>query len=147
LGSLRELTGARGLLHPADLPLYATVHEQARWLGMRAPSIVPLDGELRDGDRFAAGPMTLEVLHTPGHTPGSVSFALSRPDAPTLLLSGDTLFRDSVGRVDIGGTTLEELVGSIREKLFAFPDDTVVVPGHGPATTIGRERRSNPFLV
>ena len=147
LGSLRELTGARGLLHPADLPLYATLREQARWLGMREPNIVRLDGELRDGDRFAAGPMTLEVLHTPGHTPGSVSFALSRPDEPTLLLSGDTLFRDSVGRVDIGGTTLEELVGSIREKLLAFPDDTVVVPGHGPATTIGRERHSNPFLV
>jgi glyoxylase-like metal-dependent hydrolase (beta-lactamase superfamily II) len=146
LGTLRELTGAQGLLHHADLPLYATVREQARWLGMREPSVVALDGDLRDGDRFSAGQATLEVLHTPGHTPGSVSFALSRPGRATLLLSGDTLFRGSVGRTDIGGTTLEELVGSIRDKLLAFPDDTIVVPGHGPVTTIGQERLSNPFL-
>jgi glyoxylase-like metal-dependent hydrolase (beta-lactamase superfamily II) len=147
LGALRELTGARGLLHPGDLPLYATVREQARWLGMQPPSVVAIDGDLREGDRLTAGRLELEVLHTPGHTPGSVSFALSRPGAATMLLSGDTLFRGSVGRTDIGGTTLEELTGSIRAKLLVYPDETVVIPGHGPATTIGVERATNPYLV
>jgi glyoxylase-like metal-dependent hydrolase (beta-lactamase superfamily II) len=147
MGQLRELTGARGLLHPADLPLYQTVREQARWLGMPDPSVVAPDGDLVEGDRIDVGRAGLDVLHTPGHTRGSVTFALTRPDAPTLLLSGDTLFKGSVGRTDLGGTTLEELTGSIRTKLFAYPDETVVIPGHGPPTTIGREKRENPFLT
>ena len=142
---LRERTGARGLLHSADLPLYGILAEQARWFGVPVPSAAPLDGDLRDGDRVAAGAARLEVLHTPGHTPGSTSFAVVL-NGRTLLLSGDTLFAGSVGRVDIGGTSLEELVGSIRAKLFVYPDDTLVVPGHGPATTIGREKRDNPYL-
>lgn len=147
LGVLRERTGARGLLHPGDLPLYATVREQARWLGMAPPSVVGLDGELQDGDRLSAGDAMLEVLHTPGHTPGSVSFALSAPDRATMLLTGDTLFRGAVGRWDIGGTSLEDIVASIKRKLFDFADATVVVPGHGASTTIGAEKRDNPFLV
>jgi glyoxylase-like metal-dependent hydrolase (beta-lactamase superfamily II) len=147
LGVLRERTGARGLLHPGDLPLYATVREQARWLGMEPPSVVGLDGELQDGDKLSAGDATLEVLHTPGHTPGSVSFALSAPDRATMLLTGDTLFRGAVGRWDIGGTSLEDIVASIKRKLFDFADATVVVPGHGASTTIGAEKRENPFLV
>jgi hydroxyacylglutathione hydrolase len=146
LGELRELCGGSGLLHPADLPLYATLREQARWLGTPAPELVKLDGDLRDGDRLDAGNVHLEVLHTPGHTPGSVSFALALPDGSTLLMTGDTLFRGAVGRWDIGGTSLEDIVASIRGKLFAYPDATPVVPGHGPATTIGLERRQNPFL-
>jgi hydroxyacylglutathione hydrolase len=146
LGALRERTGAPGLLHPADLPLYATMREQARWLGVAPPPVVALDGELRDGDRVGVGAATLDVLHTPGHTPGSVSFALAL-GGRTMLLTGDTLFRGSVGRWDLGGTSLEDIVASIRAKLLAFGDDTVVVPGHGPATTIGIERTSNPFLV
>lgn len=147
LGDLRARTGARGLLHPADLPLYATLREQARWFGVRPPEIVTLDGDLREGDILNAGGATLEVLHTPGHTPGSVSFALAGPERATMLLTGDTLFRGAVGRWDIGGTSLEDIVASIRTKLFAYDDTTVVVPGHGPSTTIGRERRENPFLV
>jgi glyoxylase-like metal-dependent hydrolase (beta-lactamase superfamily II) len=109
--------------------------------------MVEIDADLREGDRLGAGAATLEVLHTPGHTPGSVCLALSRPGAATLLLSGDTLFRGGIGRVDIGGTTVEELVGSIRRKLYDYADDTVVIPGHGPATTMGREKRENPYLV
>jgi hydroxyacylglutathione hydrolase len=143
---LREQTGAPGLLHPADLPLYAAMREQARWLGMRAPRTIPLDGELREGDRLAAGSATLEVLHTPGHTPGSVSFALTA-DGRTLLLSGDTLFAGSVGRWDLGGTSLEDIVASIHRKLFVFPDDTLVVPGHGPRTTVGIEKRTNAYAA
>jgi len=147
LGDLREQTGAQGLLHPADLPLYATVREQARWLGMRPPAVASLDGDLRDGDIVTAGGAKLDVLHTPGHTPGSVSFALTDANGAAMLLTGDTLFRGAVGRWDIGGTSLEDIVASIRRKLLVYDDATVVVPGHGPSTTIGRERAENPFLT
>jgi glyoxylase-like metal-dependent hydrolase (beta-lactamase superfamily II) len=145
LGELRERTGGLGLLHPADLPLYATLREQARWLGAPPPAIVALDAELAGGDVIRAGAAALDVLHTPGHTPGSVSFALG-VGGRTLLLTGDTLFRGSVGRWDLGGTSLADIVASIRGQLFTYPDDTVVVPGHGPATTIGREKRENPYF-
>ncbi|HTV75270.1 MAG TPA: MBL fold metallo-hydrolase [Candidatus Acidoferrales bacterium] len=146
LSDLRELTNARGLLHPADLPLYATLREQARWLGCAPPHVVELDGELAHGDRIAVGAASLDVLHTPGHTPGSVSFAVAAGER-TMLLTGDTLFAGSVGRWDLGGTSLADIVQSIREHLLPFSDSTVVIPGHGAATTIGTERRSNPFLV
>lgn len=142
---LRDRTGARGLLHPADLPLYGALAAQAAWLGMDVPRVVPLDGDLRDGDRVSAGAAKLEVLHTPGHTPGSVSFALE-VGSRRVLLTGDTLFAGAVGRWDLGGTSLADIVTSIREKLFVYADDTLVVPGHGPATTIGEERRTNPYL-
>ncbi len=146
LAELRERTGGLGLLHPADLPLYGMLAEQARFLGLGAPpAIVPIDGELREGDAVTAGDARLDVLHTPGHTHGSCSFALEFAGR-TILLTGDTLFAGAVGRWDIGGTSLADIVTSIREKLFAFADDTVVVPGHGPTTTIGAERRENPYL-
>ena len=146
LAELRERTGARGLLHPADLPLYAALHAQAGWLGVRPPRVVALDGELSDGDRLRAGGASLEVLHTPGHTPGSVSFYLDYGAEPRLL-TGDTLFAGAVGRWDLGGTSLADIVTSIRGKLLPFADDTIVIPGHGPATTIGVERNHNPYLA
>jgi glyoxylase-like metal-dependent hydrolase (beta-lactamase superfamily II) len=146
VGRLRELTAGSALLHPDDLPLYDMLALQARWLGLLdAPAIVCLDGDLHDGDVLQAGAVRLEVLHTPGHTPGSVSFAL-RGDAETTLLTGDTLFAGSIGRWDIGGTSMEDIVRSIQTKLMDFGDATTVVPGHGPFTTIGIERRSNPYL-
>jgi glyoxylase-like metal-dependent hydrolase (beta-lactamase superfamily II) len=146
LGSLRERCGGDGLLHPADLPLYRTLALQAQWLGLaQAPPVVALDGELADGDTLRIGALELDVLHTPGHTPGSTTFALTS-DAGPMLLTGDTLFRGSVGRWDLGGTSLEDIVASIRTKLFAYDDATIVVPGHGPATTIGIERATNQFL-
>ncbi len=147
LGPLRERVGGEGLLHAADLPLYATLAEQALWLGLvRAPQIVALDGGLSDGDMLRAGTLTLRCIHTPGHTPGSTSFALDG-DAGTVLFTGDTLFRGSVGRWDLGGTSLADIVRSIRTKLLVHDDASVVVPGHGPATTIGEERRANPYLA
>jgi glyoxylase-like metal-dependent hydrolase (beta-lactamase superfamily II) len=106
---------------------------------------VNIDDDLRDGDRIVVGRTTLEVVHTPGHTPGSVSFALER-EGRTTLLTGDTLFAGGVGRWDLGGTSLEDIVRSIRERLLIFPDASIVVPGHGPSTTIAAERASNPFL-
>src|SRR5262249_74965 len=121
---------------------------QAQWIGLAvAPAVVNLDGELLDGDRFNAGSATFEVLHTPGHTPGSVCFAVTGGAGATTLLSGDTLFAGSIGRWDLGGTSMEDMVNSIHRKLLPYPDETAVIPGHGPATTIGIERRSNPYLV
>jgi hydroxyacylglutathione hydrolase len=146
LGKLRERVGGAGLLHPADLPLYQTLALQARWLGLvRSPAIVALDGELGDGQVLALGPIRFHVLHTPGHTPGSVCFAVHDAN-DTILLTGDTLFAGSIGRWDLGGTSMEDIVRSIQTKLLPHADATPVVPGHGPGTTIGIERRSNPYL-
>jgi hydroxyacylglutathione hydrolase len=147
LGRLRDLTGSEGLLHPGDLPLYRTLALQARWIGLaHPPPVVALNGDLCDGDRLAAGSIGLRVLHTPGHTPGSVCFEICGGEAP-FLLTGDTLFAGSIGRWDLGGTSMEDIVHSIRTKLMGYDDATRVVPGHGPSTTIGTERSSNPFLV
>ena len=146
LARLREATRGRGLLHPADVPLYQMLAMQARWLGLaHAPRVIALDGDLLDGDRIELGDARVEVLHTPGHTPGSVSFAIH--DGPeTTLLTGDTLLAGTIGRWDLGGTSTEDIVRSIQRKLMDFPDATPVIPGHGPFTTIGIERRSNPYL-
>ncbi|MBV8581526.1 MAG: MBL fold metallo-hydrolase [Candidatus Eremiobacteraeota bacterium] len=147
LGPLRERVGGAGLLHPADRPLYATLAEQALWLGLlRPPEVVALDGDLTHGDVLRAGALALRCIHTPGHTPGSTSFALEA-GGRTVLYTGDTLFRGAVGRWDLGGTSLADIVRSIRERLLDHDDGSVVVPGHGPATTIGEERRANPYLV
>jgi hydroxyacylglutathione hydrolase len=147
LGPLRERVGGAGLLHHADLPLYGTLAQQAVWIGMlTTPQVVALDGDLTDGDVLQAGAIALRCLHTPGHTPGSTSFALER-EGRTVLFTGDTLFRGAVGRWDLGGTSLADIVGSIRSKLLVHDDASVVVPGHGPTTTIGEERRQNPYLI
>ncbi|MGZ3495997.1 MAG: MBL fold metallo-hydrolase [Vulcanimicrobiaceae bacterium] len=146
LGRLRASTQGQGLLHPADLPLYGLLAMQARWIGLaEAPRVVALDADLHDGDVVQAGSIRMNVLHTPGHTPGSVCFAFENDGASTIL-SGDTLFAGSIGRWDLGGTSMEDIVASIHRKLMDFADDTLVVPGHGPATTIGIERNSNPYL-
>jgi glyoxylase-like metal-dependent hydrolase (beta-lactamase superfamily II) len=144
---LRELTGATALLHSADLPLYRSLELQARWIGLPyAPPVVSTDADLHDGDTLEVGAVRCRVLHTPGHTPGSVSFELS-DGAKTTLLTGDTLFAGSIGRWDLGGTSMEDIVNSIRTKLLPYEDATPVVPGHGPFTTIGIERNSNPYLI
>jgi hydroxyacylglutathione hydrolase len=146
LGALRERTAAAGLLHAADIPLYQTLAMQARWIGLPcAPPVVALDGTLSDGDLLEAGAVRMRVLHTPGHTPGSVCLAVPNGDAMTIL-SGDTLFAGSIGRWDLGGTSMEDIVHSIETKLLPYDDATSVIPGHGPFTTIGAERATNPYL-
>ncbi len=146
LGKLRERAGGVGLLHAADFPLYSTLALQARWLGLqRTPPVVALDGELSDGQLLELGPIRVAVLHTPGHTPGSVCFAV-HDGLGTTLLTGDTLFAGSIGRWDLGGTSMDDIVRSIQTRLLPYTDTTPVVPGHGPFTTIGLERRSNPYL-
>jgi glyoxylase-like metal-dependent hydrolase (beta-lactamase superfamily II) len=148
LGQLRERTGAKGLLHPADLPLYAALAEQPGWIGLAlsTPPVSALDGELHDGQIVEAGNLRVGVLHTPGHTPGSVCFSIG-DDAGTMLLTGDTLFAGSIGRWDLGGTSMADIVSSIHRKLLPYPDETLVIPGHGSFTTIGTERVENPYLA
>jgi hydroxyacylglutathione hydrolase len=147
VGRLREETRAPALLHPADLPIYHDQPRLVRLFGLPdLPPVVDLDGDLRDGDRITIGGIHCDVLHTPGHTPGSVCFALGHDDRHTTLLTGDTLFAGAIGRWDLGGTSMEDIVASIHRKLMDFPDATPVVPGHGSFTTIGQERASNPYL-
>ena len=147
VGRLRDATRSSALLHHEDLPLYKSLDVQARMFGLgEPPRIVDLDAYLVDGEALQIGLVTVNVLHTPGHTPGSVCFE-THANGKHLILSGDTLFRGGIGRWDIGGTSMEDIVSSIHGKLMDFSDDTVVVPGHGAFTTIGTERISNPYLL
>jgi glyoxylase-like metal-dependent hydrolase (beta-lactamase superfamily II) len=145
--ALRERTGARVMLHEADLPLLDNLRTQAEWMGGMVPVPVrsAVDEHLHHGDRVRVGGLLAEVLHTPGHTPGSLCFHLD--DGSGLLLSGDTLFAGSIGRTDLPGGDYDEELVSIRTRLLALDDATRVLPGHGPETTIGHERRRNPFLI
>ena len=130
---LARATGAPILLHPADAPLWALTH----------PDVAP-DADLADGQQIAVGGISLTVLHTPGHSPGSVS--LYAPDLGAVF-TGDTLFQGSIGRSDLPGGNHEQLLASIARKLLVLGDETVVLPGHGGNSSIGAGRSSNPFLV
>lgn len=141
---LKRATGAAVLMHQADLPLYQNVGMQAEWLGVAPPGIVDVDQFLKEGDRLHSGALELEVLHTPGHSPGSLSLHMQGGESK--IFSGDTLFQGSIGRTDLWGGSFQEIMRSIASKLMAFPDATPVFPGHGAPTTIGRERECNPFL-
>jgi hydroxyacylglutathione hydrolase len=141
---LKQATEAGVLMHQADLPLYQNLALQAEWLGVPSPGIADVDQFLQEGDTLRCGALTLEVLHTPGHSPGSLSLYL--PGENQRIFSGDTLFQGSIGRTDLWGGSSEEILRSIRERLLIFPDQMPVFPGHGAPTTIGAERESNPFL-
>ena len=141
---LKEATGAPVYLHEGDLFLYNALAMQAQLLGITPPSSTEVDARMVDGDEIGAGEVKLRVHHTPGHTPGSICFYSAGDDAR--LYAGDTLFMGSIGRTDLWGGSFEEIMDSLRNKVITLPDETVVIPGHGPATTIGREKRFNPFL-
>ena len=111
---------------------------------MASPGNVEIDQDVRQADTVKAGSLTASVLHTPGHTPGSICLYFA---AEKKLIAGDTLFAGSIGRTDLPGGSFDMIINSIQEKVLALPDETVVVPGHGTLTTIGEERESNPFLV
>ena len=140
---LKQLTGAPILYNPRDLPLVKMMDVQAGWLDMPTPEVHSPDDTLEDGRLITITCLTGNILHTPGHTQGSVCLHL--PDQ-NLLLAGDTLFAGSVGRTDLPGGDGPTLIRSIHEKLLPLPDATIVIPGHGPKTTIGQERETNPFL-
>lgn len=196
LSKLHQYTGAPVLMHRDDLPLYQAMDMQASFLGVLPPDLIDIDQLLKEGDILRWGTFEAHVIHTPGHTPGSVSLYLpheagkiTTPDrgrklaaheagemevhpegndeeidsedaeeipppeaagktivlAPQLF-SGDTLFAGSIGRTDLWGGSMEQIMNSLRTKLLHLPDDTIVHPGHGPVTTIGHERHLNPFL-
>jgi hydroxyacylglutathione hydrolase len=195
LSKLHQYTGAPVLMHRDDLPLYQAMEMQASFLGVQPPELTDIDQLLKEGDVLHWGSFEAQVIHTPGHTPGSVSLYLPHDagkvtkartihqvldeagekialkdllknvvmpedDAKNLLLeeaekieprvpqlfSGDTLFAGSIGRTDLWGGSMEQILDSLRSKLMHLPDTTVVYPGHGPVTTIGNERQLNPFL-
>jgi glyoxylase-like metal-dependent hydrolase (beta-lactamase superfamily II) len=141
--SLKRITGAPILYNQNDLPLVAIMAEQAGWLGVATPEVAAPDDSLEDGDVVATGGLSGTVIHTPGHTEGSLCLYLPNQ---SLLLAGDTLFAGSVGRTDLPGGHTGKLLASIQEKLLPLPDSTKVIAGHGDSTTIGAERRTNPFL-
>jgi len=141
---LRAATGAPILLNQNDYALLKMLDVQATWIGVEDPGKVEIDQSLEQFDTVKAGSLTASVLHTPGHTEGSICLYFP---AEKKLIAGDTLFAGSIGRTDLPGGSYDKILNSLHEKVLALPDDTVVVPGHGQLTTIGEERESNPFLV
>ena len=140
---LKAATGAPILYNQNDLPLVRMMDVQAGWIGTATPEVPAPDDSLNDGKLISIAGISGSILHTPGHTQGSVCLYLP---AQSLLLAGDTLFAGSVGRSDLPGGDGPTLIRSIHSKLLPLPDATVVIAGHGPRTTIGDERESNPFL-
>jgi hydroxyacylglutathione hydrolase len=162
LAKLHEATGAPVFIHENDLELYKHLDLQAQWLGVETPATTKIEKFLREGDALKWGGFSAEVLHTPGHTPGSLCLYLpgqakaaagvggaqkaeKKVETP-MLIAGDTLFAGSIGRTDLWGGSMQEILRSLHNKLMKLPDETVVTPGHGEKTTIGEERESNPFL-
>lgn len=144
LEPLKARTGAEAILHELDLPLYQNLSIQAAWLGVVAPQMAKIDTFIHNRDTLRFGQYSGEILHTPGHSPGSLCLHL--PGSVDQLFAGDTLFQRSIGRTDLWGGSYEEILKSIRQKLLVLDDHTVIYPGHGPATTVGEEKRHNPFL-
>jgi len=151
LAKLHQYTAAPVMMHRDDLPLYHAMEIQASFLGIPAPELTQVDHLLKEGDPLSWGGFHASVIHTPGHSPGSVSIYLPKEAGEITLthpqlIAGDTLFAGSIGRTDLWGGSMDQIIESIKEKLLQLPDDTVVHPGHGPSTTIGQERETNLYL-
>jgi glyoxylase-like metal-dependent hydrolase (beta-lactamase superfamily II) len=140
---LKQQTGAPILLNQNDLPLLDMMDMQAGWLGVPTPEVAPPDASAEDHLVVGLEKHPATVLHTPGHTPGSICLHFAPQN---LLIAGDTLFSGSIGRTDLPGGDYKKILRSIHDRLLPLPDDTRVIPGHGPTTTIGEEKISNPFL-
>jgi len=141
---LRAATGAPILLNQHDYALLKMLDVQAAWIGMASTGSVEIDRSVSTGDKVSAGTHTAEILHTPGHTEGSICLYFA-PEKK--LIAGDTLFAGSIGRTDLPGGSTQKIMRSLHDTVLSLPDETEVVPGHGPLTTIGEERESNPFLA
>lgn len=158
LAALHRATGAPVLIHEDDLGLYKSLDVQAQWLGVPAPEVLRIEDFVKEGDTLRWGNFAAQVLHTPGHTPGSISLVVGEGTGATRaepaqsllgdsrLIAGDTLFQGSIGRTDLPGGSYRQILRSIHEKLLTLPDEVIVYPGHGDLTTIGAERAENPFL-
>jgi len=140
--SLRTMLSIPFLIHRDDLAMLESMQSRVRQLmGFEVPPPPKVDGYLKDGESLKLGDETIRVLHTPGHSPGSISLS-----GDGYVLTGDALFSQSIGRTDLPGGDLDTLIRSIRERLFKLDDETIVYPGHGPETTIGDEKLANPFV-
>jgi hydroxyacylglutathione hydrolase len=148
-GAVHKATGATLHLHKGDLFLYEALAQQGMFFGQQVGEIVPLHGHIQDEETYGLSDPELldfmKAMHTPGHTPGSCCFYTEHFDTP-LLLAGDTLFRQSIGRTDLPGGDFDTIVKSIKERVYALPGDTFVITGHGPSTTIHGEKKGNPFV-
>jgi hydroxyacylglutathione hydrolase len=141
---LKRITGAPILLNQNDQALLKMMDVQAAWVGMKPPGEIAIDQSVKDADRLRVGSLDLTVMHTPGHTEGSICLYFASQQK---LIAGDTLFAGSIGRTDLPGGSFDKIMDSLKGRVLALPDETVVIPGHGPETTIGRERETNPFLI
>jgi glyoxylase-like metal-dependent hydrolase (beta-lactamase superfamily II) len=141
---LQERAGTPASIHKADLFLFEKLDVQAQWIGIPMPKRGAIEHFVEDGGAVVCHGVELGVIHTPGHTPGSASFHLAGDR--NILFTGDTLFAQSIGRTDLWGGSHPQIIASIQKKLMRFDDDTLVISGHGQRTTIGHERRYNPFL-
>lgn len=143
-GGLKAHTGAQICLHQADQFIYEMLPVQGQMFGMEFQAAPPVDHFVKDEEILRFGEHSLQVIHTPGHSPGGICFKLTSGEES--VFSGDTLFQGSIGRTDLWGGDYELLIGSIKKRLMVLNDDILVVPGHGPQTLIGKEKRTNPFL-
>jgi len=139
---LKEVTGAQLLIHRGDAPMILHQGANGRSWGMNVDNSPPPDRYLEEGDIVTFGDISLKVLHTPGHSSGGISLFSDK-----MVFVGDTLFAGSIGRTDFPGGDYEGLIRNVRQKIFPLGDDVVVYPGHGPKTTVGREKRTNPFFI
>jgi hydroxyacylglutathione hydrolase len=144
VAALASQTEAPIFLHPADRPLYDHATSQALQFGMRLDPLPPPDRELADGQQLEFGGVRYDVRHVPGHSPGHVLFHVA---AANVAFVGDVVFQGSIGRTDLPGGDFAQLIDAIREQVLSLPDDTRLYPGHGPPTTVGHERGTNPFLI
>jgi len=138
---LKEVTGGQLLIHQADVPMILHQSRSGGMWGIHVDNSPPPDRYLGEGNIITFGDVSLKVLHTPGHSPGGISLVTDR-----IVFVGDTLFAGSIGRTDFPGGDYEGLLRNVRNKIFTLGDDVVVYPGHGPKTTVGRERKTNPFF-
>jgi hydroxyacylglutathione hydrolase len=142
LAQLKKTTGAEVLIHAKDAPMLSSGGGAQSFFMETGNDAPPADGTLKEGDRIRFGQHNLEVLHTPGHSPGGISLITDK-----MIFVGDSLFSGSIGRTDLPGGSHQQLMDSIKKKLLTKGDDYLVYPGHGPSSTIGEERRNNPFLT
>ena len=140
-GKMKKATGADILIHPLDAPMLGSLSSNAAIFGISVENSPPCDRTIQEGETVSFGEITLEVIHTPGHTPGGISLFTNG-----ILFVGDTLFAGSIGRTDFPGGDFNTLISSIQNKLFKMKNDVRVFSGHGPETTIGTEKRYNPFV-
>ncbi len=142
--AVKEKTGAKICLHKEDQWLYDNLDKQGRMFGFTFDTPLAIDHYLNDEEEVAVGNLKTKVIYTPGHTPGSSCFSLTEKDS--ILFAGDTLFQGSIGRTDLWGGSFDQIIKSIKGRLFELDDSTEVITGHGPKTTIWSERRENPFV-